>query len=139
MGRVHAQAVAGRPRGAHAVLFRQPARCDAHGQNRRLRVLGEEQSLFRPFEAQAAQGLAQREVRLVERLSADWKRFGERPPHADLLRTLSREYESDHVCVRESTDGAAAGTGKRHVLREPWDQTVGHEPRRHDDGVTYGL
>ena len=54
-------------------------------------------ALLGPFEAQAAQRLAERRVSLRKRVTDDRKRIGERAAHSDLLRSLSGEDERDHL------------------------------------------
>ena len=75
---------------------REPVDGDADGEDRGLRVLGEQQLLFGPFEAQAAQRLAERLVGLGERLAADRKRLGELLAHADFLGALTGKHTGNH-------------------------------------------
>ena len=93
LAEVLAETVAGDERGLVALRHEQAARGDADAEERRLRVLGERQLILGAFEAQPAERLAQCGVRFGERLAADRKRLGERPAHADLLRTLSGKDE----------------------------------------------
>ena len=106
---------------------RQARNRGAHREDRRLRVLGQHQPLVRPLEAQRAERLAERRVRLGERVAADGKRVGERPAHAHFLGALSGKNECDHL-------GGAADCGDRgpgKVARQPPDQIFVHRAHRH--------
>ena len=132
VGRVLAEAVAGDERRADSPCdVEQPARGDADREDRRLRVLGQRQLILGPFEAQAAERLAERGVGLGERLAADRKRVGERLAHADLLRTLSGKDEGDHWC---DTAAAAAISRSTRSMNRLGGEAVGHR-----DGVAHRL
>ena len=62
---------------------------DAHGENRRLRVLGQRQRLRGAVEDQRAQRVAERRIGLLEHLPALAKLLDERFAHADRLGTLT--------------------------------------------------
>ena len=68
-----------------------------HRQDRWLRIFRQQELRLRPFEAEAAQRLADRLVSFFEGLPADRKRLGQGFAHADLLRTLARKDECNHA------------------------------------------
>jgi hypothetical protein len=84
------------PAATLTVPLEQTTRRDADGQDRRLRVLGQHEPVFGPFENEAAERLAKRLVSLRERVTTDRKRVGQRLAHTDLLRPLSWKDERDH-------------------------------------------
>ena len=96
VGRVLAETMTGDKRGCEAARRQQPAGGDADGENRRLLILGQREPILGPFEADSAQRLAQRVVRLGEGLAADRERLRQRLAHADFLRSLSWKNEGDH-------------------------------------------
>ena len=99
---VLAQAVSRREVRPDPVRFDQPMHGHAHCQNRRLRVLGEQQPLLRPLEAERAQRLAERIVCFREHLATNREIIGQRLPHPDFLRSLARKNERDHASFSSS-------------------------------------
>src|SRR5207244_7132678 len=99
VGRVLAETVPRDQRRRDAARRQQPARRNAHRENRRLRVFGEREAILRSFEDEGAERLAQRRIGFVERLAADRVGGGERLAHADLLRSLSWKNEGNHEGV----------------------------------------
>ena len=84
---------------------------DADRQDGRLRVLGQRQLVLGPFEAQRRTAdPAKRGIGLVERRPRLGERLGQRPAHADLLRTLSGKEKRDH---RPGTEAAAISCSTR--------------------------
>ena len=92
----------GDERGREPARCQQPERGDADSQDRRLRVLGQDQLILRALEDHAAERLAQRRVRFVEGLTADRERIGKRLAHADLLRALTGKENGDHAISRST-------------------------------------
>ena len=120
--RVLAEAVPGHETGFEAARRQHPVCGHAHGQDRRLGVLGERELVFgavlqhRP---QRGAGTAARRTRkrgfgLGERRLGLGKRRGERLPHPDLLRPLSGKHERDP---------AAHETPASATPRVTWDTT----------------
>ena len=82
-----------------AARFQRPDRRHRHRHQRRLRVGGQRQRLFRPFPDQLRQLLAERVVDLVEHAPRLGKRVGQILAHADGLAALPRKGECDgHDC-----------------------------------------
>ncbi len=92
-----AQRMPGGERRRNAVLG-EDARCrHAHRHDGRLRVLGQAQIFFRPFETEARKREAERRIGLGKGLSGNGKSFGEIAAHANGLRTLPRKEKGDLV------------------------------------------
>ena len=92
---------------------------DAHGQDRRLRVFGEQQLRLWTLEAQAAQRLAKRIVGLVERLPTDRECIGQGLAHSDFLRALAGKDECNHARPRTIRKLARNSFGSRNGRRSP--------------------
>ena len=92
-----AQRVAGGERRRNAVLGEHARRRHAHRHDGRLRVLGQAQILFRPFETELRKRKAERRIGLGEGLSGYGKSFGKLAAHANGLRTLPRKEKSNLV------------------------------------------
>jgi hypothetical protein len=110
--RVFAQAVAGDEGGTNPLRCEQIRGGDARGENGRLSVLGQHQPIFGTVEAQAAQRLAERGVGLGKRVATDGEDIGERLPHPDRLRALSREEKRDHQVAGVLLTAAAAAMSR---------------------------
>src|SRR5262245_32174289 len=95
VGGVLAQAVASNESRSESTGLEQTMRRHADGKNRRLRVLGQQQLVFRSFEAQSAKTIAQRIVCFRERFATDRERIGQCLAHANFLGPLSRELEGN--------------------------------------------
>ncbi len=94
----------------------QPIRGNAHGENRRLRVLGERQRVGGAVEDQIAQRLAERGVGFVEHLAALRELLGERLAHADGLRALSGKKKCNHsLRVTSRATRISCSTRSEHV------------------------
>ena len=85
--------------GAHPARLEQPGRGDADRQDGRLGVLGEHEAVLGTVEAQLAERLAQRRIRLVKHRAALGVGLGQRATHADFLRALPWKHEGDHVAL----------------------------------------
>ena len=81
----------GGERRRNAVLGKHARRRHADRHDGRLRVLGQAQVFFRPFEAEPRKREAERRVGLGKGLSGNGKSFGELAAHANGLRTLPRK------------------------------------------------
>ena len=92
-----AQRMPGGQRRRNAVLG-ENARCrHAHRHNGRLRVFGQAQIFFRPFETEPRKREAERRIGLGKGLSGNGKSLGELAAHAYGLRTLPRKEKGDLV------------------------------------------
>ena len=85
------QRVSGSERWRNAVLGEDARRGHAYRHDGRLRVLGEAQIFFRPFEAEARKREAERRIGFGKSLSGNWESFSELAAHAYGLRALSRK------------------------------------------------
>src|SRR5215469_8710640 len=92
-----------------ALPCQQPIDRDAGRQDGRLRVLGEEETIVRAFEAEMAERLAKGGVSFGKRVAHDGVVRGEGFAHADTLRPLAREDERDHVTTILRRPGAPDG------------------------------
>ena len=119
--------------GAQTSRLDQAAGSHAHRKNRRLRVLRELQAVGWPLEAQPAQRLAKRRIRLRKRLAADVEPRGKALPHPDLLRTLTRKDERNHD--GRDPDGAPCDDFARQAI----DEMLIREARGHVDRVAHRL
>ena len=133
---VLAQAVPGHERRREIPLGEHPITGDAHGQDGRLRVLGEQQLILRAVEAQPAEILPQSRVGLGHCVARHRKGLGERLAHPDLLRSLPRKDECNHdevpcsvwssCSIRPTSPSAANRCAMRMALRtaftdeRPW-------------------
>ena len=95
--RPFAQRVPRGKRRRNAVLGEHARRRHAHRHDGRLRVLGQAQIFFRPFETELRKREAERRIGLGKGLSGDGKSFGELAAHANGLRTLPRKEKSNLV------------------------------------------
>jgi hypothetical protein len=110
------------------------------GKNCRLRVLGQQKLVFRPFETQPAETITQRVVCFRERLATDWERVGQSLAHADFLGPLSRELEGNQwwdtaeAAISRSTRSIKLFAANRYAMATafrtaraldlPWPTTV---------------
>ena len=108
--RILAEAVAGDDAGMNAARRQHASRGGADGQDGRLGVFRQRQLVLGPVEAQAGQRPAERGVGLVERRPRFGKRLGQRPSHADFLRSLSGKQKGNH---RPGTEAAAISCSTR--------------------------
>jgi hypothetical protein len=101
--RIFAQRVAGDEggvvsQGKSALRSQDAHNGHRHGHQRRLRVLGQAQVVVGPFEHQLREALPERVVDLLKYLAGGGKGIGQRPAHADLLRSLAGKYECHAHC-----------------------------------------
>ena len=112
--RILAEAVPRHEGGRESARREQPVGRDAHGENRRLRVLRQRELRLGALEADAAERLAERGIGFGKRLAADRERVGERAAHPDFLRSLSRKERGDHC---GDTAAAAISCSTRSMNR----------------------
>src|SRR5258708_28429279 len=98
MRRIFSETVSGNKVGLRASFSQHAERSDRHGQDRRLGYFGKFQLLFRSVKAELRELVAEGFVSLFERLTCDRVVGGQFLAHADDLRTLSGEEESDRGC-----------------------------------------
>src|SRR5206468_2394192 len=91
-----AEAVSGDELRTQSARLEQPVRRHADRENRGLGVLGERQLIVGTFENDPAEPLAECVVGLVEGLTTNRVRLGQRPAHAGCLATLTGENTGDH-------------------------------------------
>jgi hypothetical protein len=132
MRRVLAKTVTGSKRRFDAVVSCEPVDGHARGEDGGLGVLGEQQPFFWSLETQRAQRLAERIVRLRERVATDRIRRGEILPHADFLGSLTWKDRGNHRIGSFMTSCVGLG---RHFPGEMFEEPVGHGASGHSDGI----
>ena len=89
------EAVSGDKGSLHALFVENAPGRNGNCEDRRLRNLGQAQLLFRAFEAQLRQRVAECVVSFFERLTSHGKMLGQVFAHTDCLRALAREQETN--------------------------------------------